>query len=883
MANSLLHCSEMPSTNTSSFELRDISKTPLVHVHSLLPHEFIDVVSALERYFDHHKITEDSSKIATAISCFTSSDSHDYFRCHTDSWDDLEWSDVFHDDGTLSKEGFVTLVMDEICGVDWKMSEYKSMMALRQQDVPDRSFKRFANRLCAKNSILSGFSFHLGDDSVKVTLRNGMDDSFRHYLDSQKVDGSLPLKEWVAAAVACEPPYIALMRTMNPDFGKARSGSGQQKRPAGSDISQRPNKFAGVGSRPSGSQTGWPLAKLSPVVRELMVATNGCFKCQMANAGHSGRDCPNSHVRLSCPPRDPTPEEIRRVHQHCQQHPEQSIPMDVIIKNRTATPSVPRRPVAAITSVATSLDDFIPAPVAASVPATSATSASAPPSTYPFVSGPDVYSQQPFVAAVAPPTTISSISQRRVPAAESGNVSEDDSWSESEDDLPQHGTYERYQDGCRCKDCSCEWMVQELKYQKKKRFAAEDKLDAAKKTDSASSAPVSATVTETMAASSSDKSISDPQASDVSGVIHPLRVDHLWWDCRLPGSLLPSRVLIDTGSHIVLIRRDLVNALDLTIRKLPRPEPIAVAMTDGPPKTFLLDSFVNISLGDTSLSWRSHTFSAIISDTLCAPMIIGLPFLAANSLVIDPSARSIVDTSSGFDILNPIMRYPPPPVMSPPVRRKKDRVAFKDQVRDYRKNVLPALAKDVRFRAAADVESASRVSTSSAYGYNVVAAIRMRVDKLQERNEWSSRSAALKERFSDVFESIPHADALPTEILCDIKLKHAFTTVKSRGYSSPKKYKDAWSVLIQKHLDAGRIQPSSSSVFSPAFLIPKSDPSALPRWVNDFRALNACTVPDRGPLVRIDSILADCRGKVFGKMDMTDSFFKQGWNLAQSP
>ncbi|KAJ3885074.1 hypothetical protein GG344DRAFT_6694, partial [Lentinula edodes] len=76
-------------------------------------------------------------------------------------------------------------------------------------------------------------------------------------------------------------------------------------------------------------------------------------------------------------------------------------------------------------------------------------------------------------------------------------------------------------------------------------------------------------------------------------------------------------------------------------------------------------------------------------------------------------------------------------------------------------------------------------------------------------------------------------------------------------------------------LQAGHIRPSSLQFSSPAFLIPKADPKALPRWVNDFRKLNANTVPDRHPLLCIDRILGDCaKGKIWGKMDMTDSFFQ---------
>jgi len=62
---------------------------------------------------------------------------------------------------------------------------------------------------------------------------------------------------------------------------------------------------------------------------------------------------------------------------------------------------------------------------------------------------------------------------------------------------------------------------------------------------------------------------------------------------------------------------------------------------------------------------------------------------------------------------------------------------------------------------------------------------------------------------------------------------------------------------------------------SPAFLIPKADPTVLPQWVNDYCALNANTVTDSHPLPCIGNILADCgKGKIWSKLDMTNSFFQ---------
>ena len=72
-----------------------------------------------------------------------------------------------------------------------------------------------------------------------------------------------------------------------------------------------------------------------------------------------------------------------------------------------------------------------------------------------------------------------------------------------------------------------------------------------------------------------------------------------------------------------------------------------------------------------------------------------------------------------------------------------------------------------------------------------------------------------------------------------------------------------WQILIQQHLDAGRIRPSSSPCASPAFIVPKANPNVLPRWVNDYRQLNENTVTDSHPLPRIDDILSDCaKGKI---------------------
>jgi hypothetical protein len=62
---------------------------------------------------------------------------------------------------------------------------------------------------------------------------------------------------------------------------------------------------------------------------------------------------------------------------------------------------------------------------------------------------------------------------------------------------------------------------------------------------------------------------------------------------------------------------------------------------------------------------------------------------------------------------------------------------------------------------------------------------------------------------------------------------------------------------------------------SPAFIIFKADPTVLPHWVNDFRALNDNTIANAHPLSRVDNILNDCaKEKIWAVIDMTNSSFQ---------
>ena len=74
-----------------------------------------------------------------------------------------------------------------------------------------------------------------------------------------------------------------------------------------------------------------------------------------------------------------------------------------------------------------------------------------------------------------------------------------------------------------------------------------------------------------------------------------------------------------------------------------------------------LNEWVKLSLYDVSGSWTSKTVRAIIAPSLCAPVILGLPFLEHNNIVIDHATRTVIDKTCGFDLLH-LPPLPPPKV-----------------------------------------------------------------------------------------------------------------------------------------------------------------------------------------------------------------------------
>ena len=356
----------------------------------------------------------------------------------------------------------------------------------------------------------------------------------------------------------------------------------------------------------------------------------------------------------------------------------------------------------------------------------------------------------------------------------------------------------------------------------------------------------------------------DISKCDVSA---PMKFKHLIWNCQIHGLKhdfpVKTRALIDNSAHIVLICPELVAELKLKKHHLSEPETIDVAMQNGQNSKSDLYEYVKLSLTCLDAVWTSKTVKVLFAPGLCMPVILGLPSLIHNHIVTDHACRTCIDKTSNYDLLNPTPVSPPPPWKP----RVKEQIA---ETKADKKLVLAELMLvcDNHFKN-------HKLHPHVTGNFNVAGAIRDRIEVLTMQKQLLKHDTKLRTEFRQVFEPIPHVDELPSEIIASINLKNTEKTIKLPLYPSPQKYKEAWSILIQQHLNMGRICPSSSPCASLVFIVSKANSNVLPCWVNNYQRLNENTITDSHPILWINDILMDCaKGKIWGTIDMMNSFFQ---------
>lgn len=132
---------------------------------------------------------------------------------------------------------------------------------------------------------------------------------------------------------------------------------------------------------------------------------------------------------------------------------------------------------------------------------------------------------------------------------------------------------------------------------------------------------------------------------------------------------------------------------------------------------------------------------------------------------------------------------------------------------------------------------------------DLITAIKVRIKQLAGLATLQKLNIKMKTKFLDHFPSdIPYITELLWEVYYHIELLPSAPVLVAWAYGCPWKYQARWKTLMDQHVAAGHIRPSSSPSSSPSFISPKADLTVLPWWVNDYHHLNRLTIPDNYPL-----------------------------------
>jgi hypothetical protein len=130
--------------------------------------------------------------------------------------------------------------------------------------------------------------------------------------------------------------------------------------------------------------------------------------------------------------------------------------------------------------------------------------------------------------------------------------------------------------------------------------------------------------------------------------------------------------------------------------------------------------------------------------------------------------------------------------------------------------------------------------------------------------------------FEDVFiDKLSNRLSSPDAPRHHIVLEDEKMSINGRMFRLPIRYWIQMRDFLDEHLAADRIRPSSSHIASGTWMIPKDDPTIMPRVLHDYRGLNVKTIKDHTPLTRQDDIIERlAKAKIRGKIDLICAYYQ---------
>ncbi|THU79076.1 hypothetical protein K435DRAFT_875914 [Dendrothele bispora CBS 962.96] len=530
-SDDLNHVFSTMSASTPSWFNPGINKPPVVNARILKPHEYVHVRACLNRHLNHKDITDPYSEKARnlTMTCFQSEGSMNFFDTNA--------------------EKFLKLTSTAF-----------------DEDSP-------------------GFR---SDDSLKVLLQQNISDDFAHFLHEKKVLKSLPFTDWVDKATSLDADFrrferpkldrIALLESKLVEASK-RSGAsshydnGQARQRPFTPIentSSRPAsstsyRSSATSSRPSQNNNAFgvpSMAKVKEDPKQFDIYMKGeiCRKCRNWMAGHFAAECDGDKPVLSVPYCALTFDDLKFVENFFSKY-KKPLTMDAVLA-RKSTPvaavvsTTAESPVRDVESFLTSNSSSAVAALMTGLPVAHVRSGadvysnSAPPSPPRRCSSKynSDYHRDP-----SPVRKVGSPSRSRPPYMySSSNEGSPSPAYRSRKDSPVAAVIETADD-----DADDDYYPEDLP-------GVQDREAVMPPIEDRPHLDVRNTV-----------------SSLVSSDAPPLRVPHMLFPALLdgPGVNDPFRceLLVDNGSHLVLIRDELVSRLGLKRYRLFKPEIISVA------------------------------------------------------------------------------------------------------------------------------------------------------------------------------------------------------------------------------------------------------------------------------------------------------------------
>ncbi|KAJ7070419.1 hypothetical protein B0H15DRAFT_793476 [Mycena belliarum] len=211
------------------------------------------------------------------------------------------------------------------------------------------------------------------------------------------------------------------------------------------------------------------------------------------------------------------------------------------------------------------------------------------------------------------------------------------------------------------------------------------------------------------------------------------RTKHLYWGCLAEGPALTFvikvQVLLDNGAHLALIDERLVKKLGLR-RLLREPKPVSLAISDDSlPATTKLTEYVKLSLISPDQAWTSNSVRFIVARGLCAPIILGLPWLARNKIVVDHALRTVIDKRCNFNLL-----HPPEPVGPP-----KPKLKLREKLRATRSDLKAMMTELHKVCDAQRIDMEKNSLFEDVREVDPIAAIRDRIETLAHWEDLQKR------------------------------------------------------------------------------------------------------------------------------------------------